>query len=73
MSIAEWLQNVGLDKYAPLFAEHEITVDVLPHLTEADIESLKLPIGPRRRLTVEVQRLAAAVAEPSYQTEPSGW
>jgi class 3 adenylate cyclase len=57
MTIAEWLQTVGLEKYAPLFAEHEITVDVLPHLTGADIDRLNLPIGPRRRLTVEVQRL----------------
>jgi len=67
-SIAEWLQKVGLEKYAPLFAEHEITLEVLPHLTEADIDRLGLPIGPRRRLTVEIQGLAAAArAQPSVE------
>ena len=30
MTIAEWLQSVGLEKYAALFEAHEITVDVLP-------------------------------------------
>ena len=27
MTIAEWLQSVGLEKYAALFEAHEITVD----------------------------------------------
>src|SRR4051812_16035542 len=59
MTIAEWLQSVGLSKYAALFEEHEITVDILPHLTSADVERLHLPIGSQRRLTVELQKLAA--------------
>ena len=60
MTIAEWLQSVGLAKYAPLFEEHEITFDVLPHLTDADVERLHLPIGSQRRLKVELEKLAAA-------------
>ncbi len=59
-SIAEWLETVQLAQYAARFAEHEITLDVLPHLTEADIDRLGLPIGPRRRLVVAVHELAAA-------------
>ena len=35
IGIAEWLQKMGLEKYAPLFAEHEITIEDLPHLTES--------------------------------------
>ena len=63
--IAEWLQRVGLEKYGALFAEHEITLEVLPHLTEADVDRLGLPTGPRRRLSVEIQVLAAAArAQP---------
>ena len=65
MSIVEWLQSVGLEKYASLFEEHEITVGVLPHLTDADIAALHLPIGPRRRLAVEIQKLAAASSTPA--------
>jgi class 3 adenylate cyclase/tetratricopeptide (TPR) repeat protein len=59
-SIAEWLESVHLADYAARFAEHEITLDVLPHLTEEDIDRLALPLGPRRRLTVEIAKLAAA-------------
>ena len=58
--IASWLKNVGLEKYAAVFEENEITLDVLAHLTAADIDALGLPIGPRRRLTLEIQGLAAA-------------
>ena len=57
--IAEWLKTVGLDKYAHVFAEHELTLDLLPHLTESDIDQLGLPLGPRRRLMVAIQALAS--------------
>ena len=43
-----------------MFAEHEITLEVLPDLTEADIDRLALPTGPRRRLMIAVQALGAA-------------
>ena len=33
--IQDWLQRLGLEKYAAVFAEHEITLEVLPDLTEA--------------------------------------
>ena len=58
--IAEWLQKNGLEKYAARFIEHDVTLDVLPHLTEADIGELGLPTGARRRLLVAIQALATA-------------
>ncbi len=64
--IAEWLQELGLERYAAVFAEHEITLDILPDLTEVDVDRLGLPTGPRRRLMVAIQALAAATrAKPS--------
>lgn len=75
-SVAEWLRSINLAQYAPLFADHEITLDVVPHLTEADIDRLQLPIGPRRRLFVQIQALAAAahaaenVPRPATPQEP---
>jgi class 3 adenylate cyclase/tetratricopeptide (TPR) repeat protein len=56
--IQEWLTQLGLEKYAPVFEAHEITVEVLPHLTEPDIDRLALPTGPRRRLMVAIEQLA---------------
>jgi hypothetical protein len=55
--IGEWLQELGLEKYASVFAEHEITLEVLPDLTEADIDRLGLPIGAAR-----LDRLGASAA-----------
>ncbi len=64
--IRDWLEQLGLEKYAAVFAEHEITLDVLRDLTEADIDRLDLPTGPRRRLMVAVRALAASPpAQPS--------
>jgi class 3 adenylate cyclase/predicted ATPase len=56
--IQSWLEQIGLERYGPVFAEHEITLDLLPDLTEADIDQLALPTGPRRQLMVAIQELA---------------
>ena len=64
--IQDWLEEVGLEKYAAVFAEHEITLEVLPDLTAPDIDRLALPTGPRRRLMVAIQALRdPARAKPS--------
>jgi class 3 adenylate cyclase len=56
----EWLEQIGLGRYAPVFDEHEITLDLLPDLTETDIDKLALPIGPRRRLILAIHSLDGA-------------
>ena len=45
-----WLQALGLAKYAERFAEQEIDLELLPELTEQDLEKLGIPLGPRKRL-----------------------
>ena len=35
--IADWLEKLGLSEYAQRFAEHDIDVSVLPHLTDQDL------------------------------------
>src|SRR5436189_244397 len=58
--IAAWLDGLGLGKYAAVFAEHEISLDLLPDLTTADTDQLGLPLGPRRRLIVPISALEEA-------------
>jgi class 3 adenylate cyclase len=53
--IRDWLKEVGLEKYAAVFTEHEITLEVLADLTASDIDRLALPTGARRRLVVAIQ------------------
>src|SRR6516225_7983901 len=50
MDIEAWLQGLGLERYVPAFRENEIDFEVLPELSEADLATLGLPLGPRRKL-----------------------
>jgi hypothetical protein len=59
--IAEWLANIGVERYAPAFADNDIDVSVLPHLTDADLEKIGVSLGHRRKIL-------AAVADT--RTEP---
>ena len=76
--IGDWLRSAGLAKYAARFEEEEITLEVLPHLTEADLSALGLPIGPRRALLVQLERMRAApevlsadpIASPAPRSPP---
>ena len=67
-TLLDWLEQLGLGRYAPVFAEHEISLEVLPHLTEADLDRLRLPTGPRRRVLIALQVLQDA-ARTQPQTE----
>jgi class 3 adenylate cyclase/predicted ATPase len=55
--VSRWLQELGLGKYAALFAEHELSFDALAHLTEDDLKELGLPLGPRRIVAAAIARL----------------
>ncbi|UCH48864.1 MAG: GAF domain-containing protein, partial [Betaproteobacteria bacterium] len=59
-SIREWLETKGLGKYAESFAKNEIDFDVLPMLTEADLDKLGLSVGARRRLALAVKSRKSA-------------
>jgi class 3 adenylate cyclase len=56
-AIEDWLTRQGLGKYAGVFVEQAITIEVLPDLTEQDIDRLGLPIGPRRQLIVAIDAM----------------
>ena len=55
--IAEWLANIGLERYAPVFIDNDIDVEVLRYLTDTDLEKIGVSLGHRRKLL-------AAIAEP---------
>ena len=45
MDVGEWLRSVGLAEFEATFRENGIDADVLPELTDADLE--KLGVLPR--------------------------
>jgi class 3 adenylate cyclase len=49
--IADWLEQLGLGQYAGCFAENDITVAILPDLTDQDLKELGVAsLGHRRQL-----------------------
>jgi class 3 adenylate cyclase/predicted ATPase len=74
--IADWLKKLGMSEYAERFAEERIEIDVLPELTDQDLERLGIPLGHRRRMLRAIRDLgspSAAATAPSAPaaTEPS--
>ena len=64
MNVAEWLNAIGLGQYEALFREHEIDAEVLPDLTEADVEKIGVPLGHRKRLMRAIAALSAGEPPP---------
>src|SRR6516225_7603439 len=71
MNIGAWLRGLGLERYEEAFRENEVDVEVLPELTESDLASLGLPLGPRRKILKAIAGLRQGVA-PSSMEQTSG-
>ena len=62
MDVAEWLHGLGLERYAQAFQDAEVTPEVLPELTDADLRELGLPLGPRKMVLKAIQALGTSAA-----------
>jgi class 3 adenylate cyclase/tetratricopeptide (TPR) repeat protein len=64
--LRDWLRRHKLDPLADTLAANDIDLDILPDLTEADLERLGLSLGNRRRLLKAIAEGAASppAAEP---------
>jgi class 3 adenylate cyclase/tetratricopeptide (TPR) repeat protein len=62
--ITRWLEGLGLGQYAQAFSDNAVELADLRHLTDEDLASLGLPLGPRRRLQAAVKALAESSQEP---------
>jgi class 3 adenylate cyclase len=71
--IQTWLAKRGFAKYAEAFASNDITLDVLPDLTDADLKYLGVgTMGDRKRLLRAIASMGAAILPPvSSATTPS--
>ena len=59
MDVGGWLRGLGLGQYEALFRASEIDADILPELTEVDLEKLDVPLGHRKRLLRAISGLGA--------------
>ena len=67
MDVGAWLRNLGLGKYEPAFTENAIDFDVLPELTEDDLEKLGMPLGDRKRFVRAIKAMTGG-----FSNDPSG-
>lgn len=70
--IAGWLEGLGLGQYAATFLENGIDRDVLPDLTELDLEKLSVKLGHRKKLLKAIAGLQLDEREPSLGARHSG-
>ncbi|CAL4063708.1 unnamed protein product [Meganyctiphanes norvegica] len=59
-----FLAAAGLTDFIPTFAEEHIDLDALMLLTEEDLVSMKLPLGPRRKLLKAIQDRKKDMQDP---------
>jgi SAM (Sterile alpha motif) domain-containing protein len=48
--ISAWLRGLDLARYEPIFREDAIDAEILPELTEVDLEKLGVVLGHRKRM-----------------------
>ena len=60
MDVGSWLRDLGLGRYERAFIENEIDIDLLPELTEGDLEKLGIPLGHRKRIIRPLRRCSPA-------------
>src|ERR1700746_1084535 len=67
--IEDWLAKIGLERYAAAFANNDIDVAVLPHLTDADLEKIGVSLGHRRRILAAIAELRSAIPAPLQHSD----
>ena len=69
MDVADWLRQLGLERYEAAFRENDVGVAVLPSLTAEDLKEVGVAsVGHRRQLLEAIAELRGdpvAVADQS--------
>jgi hypothetical protein len=64
-NIAQWLDELGLGQYRVIFSENDIEWEILPELSENDLEKLGLTLGHRKKLLKAIADLTTRTEAPS--------
>ena len=70
MEIGVWLSSLGLERYEPAFRDNAIDAEVLPELTEADLEKLGVLLGHRKRMLRAIAALDTLPPVPPPAAAP---
>jgi class 3 adenylate cyclase/tetratricopeptide (TPR) repeat protein len=53
-NIGNWLEQLGLGKYAAVFVESEIDLDTLPYMTDEALEKMGVALGARLKILATI-------------------
>ncbi len=69
--VPQWLDQLGLGRFAAVFAEQRIDLEVLTELTDEDLEKLCIPLGPHKKLLKAIVELrdGESPSGPSASTQ----
>jgi class 3 adenylate cyclase len=73
MDVGAGLRALGLGQYETAFRESEIDAEVLPDLTDGDLNQLGVPLGHRKRLFKAIAALGAGEAAAAPPNLPPAW
>ena len=67
----QWLETIGLPQYAELFVKNDIDWEILPELTEHDLEKLGVSLGHRKKLMKAISEARSTSLQASkHSVEP---
>jgi class 3 adenylate cyclase/tetratricopeptide (TPR) repeat protein len=70
--LRRWLAEAGLEELADALHAHDLDLDVLPDLTDADLREIGLTLGQRKRLLKAVATRVASAERAPVRTAPGG-
>ena len=62
--LRDWLRGNNFEQYADAFEANDIDLDILPELSERDLEQLGVSLGNRRRLLKAIAERGSETAAP---------
>ncbi len=66
--VTKWLEGLGLERLAGIFAKSQIDADSLRMLSEEDLREMQIPLGPRKKILAGIELLKADDAARSFAT-----
>ncbi len=67
--LSHWLGQFGLEPLASVLADNDVDLDILPDLTEPDLEKLGISLGHRRKLLKAIATLRGSPERPPEKLE----
>jgi class 3 adenylate cyclase len=71
LDIADWLRGLSLERYAETFRDNAIELEVLPEVSEADLEKLGVLLGHRKIMLKAIAALGEPAPQPVAEPTPS--